>query len=123
MYLATWLLSVPHECDAKVQEVESPMESLTECSTLVTSCLVNAPLESTMLDPITPCNSVVQQVSSIDTRIPPVNNTRDLVKLVKTHALPIEECRADILSLVQRSPILVLTGDTGSGKSTQLAQV
>ena len=99
------------------------MESLIECSAIVPSRLVNATLDSTMLDINPPGNITVQKASIIDTSSSPANSTHDLVKLVKTHTLPIEECRADILSLVQRSPILVLTGDTGSGKSTQLAQV
>ena len=37
-------------------------------------------------------------------------------------ALPIEEFRSDIISMVQERLFCIITGETGSGKSTQIAQ-
>ena len=41
---------------------------------------------------------------------------------LKRPALPVDACRDDILGLVAANQVVVITGDTGSGKSTQLAQ-
>jgi len=42
---------------------------------------------------------------------------------VKVSRLPIHDCEADLLRLVKQNQVCVITGDTGSGKSTQLAQI
>ncbi len=36
--------------------------------------------------------------------------------------LPIDDCKEDILKLVHENDVVIITGDTGSGKSTQLSQ-
>eukprot|EP01084_Bolivina_argentea_P145510 255037_1 len=41
------------------------------------------------------------------------------------HSLPIDECKDEILSIINnpQNNIIIITGDTGSGKSTQLSQI
>jgi pre-mRNA-splicing factor ATP-dependent RNA helicase DHX38/PRP16 len=41
---------------------------------------------------------------------------------IQRSTLPVDACRSDILKLVADNQFVIITGDTGSGKSTQLAQ-
>ena len=56
---------------------------------------------------------------------PPNSSQSQLQSSFNQHSLPIDECKDEILSIINNpsNDIVIITGDTGSGKSTQLSQI
>uniref|UniRef100_A0A2C9JL73 RNA helicase n=1 Tax=Biomphalaria glabrata TaxID=6526 RepID=A0A2C9JL73_BIOGL len=71
---------------------------------------------------------LVDRVEKMDTTTASAKDLKDILQIVELNcnrlmtALPILAKRKDILSCVQTNQVLMLTGRTGQGKSTQLVQ-
>jgi HrpA-like RNA helicase len=87
--------------------------------TVLDSSIIDAS-SSTVLAPDQPSEQVADSTRSADSSSSSSSsNINGSAKI----ALPIDACRDDILKLVADNQFVVITGDTGSGKSTQLAQM
>jgi len=54
---------------------------------------------------------------------PPPSRSRALGKIDYPEELPISQRREEILAAIRRHPVIVLTGETGSGKTTQIPKM